>query len=301
MSGDIRFDGRVAIVTGAGRGLGREHALGLARRGAKVVVNDFGGARDGEGHDLGPADEVVAEIKALGGDAMAHGTSVTDEAGVADMVAKAVTAWGKVDILIANAGVLRDKSFAKMTIEDFRFVVETHLMGTVICAKAVWDGMRERNYGRIVVTTSSSGLYGNFGQSNYGAAKMGIEGFMQTLKLEGQKNNIRVNAIAPVAATRMTEDIFPPEILPKFQAAEVTPGMLYLASDDAPTGAILSAGAGVFALTRLVETIGVSLGASATPEMVRDAWSKITDTTGEVEPKAGLEQSQKILKLLTAS
>ncbi|HEY3815088.1 MAG TPA: SDR family NAD(P)-dependent oxidoreductase [Caulobacteraceae bacterium] len=300
MSGDIRFDGKVAIVTGAGRGLGREHALGLARRGAKVLVNDFGGARDGEGHDLGPADEVVAEIKAFGGDAMAHGTSVTDEAGVADMVDKAAAAWGKIDILIANAGVLRDKSFAKMTVEDFRFVVDTHLMGTVICAKAVWDGMRERNYGRIVVTTSSSGLYGNFGQSNYGAAKMGIAGLMQTLKLEGQKTNIRVNALAPVAATRMTEDIFPAEILPKFQAAEVTPGMLYLASDDAPTGAILSAGAGVFALTRIVETHGVNLGASATPEMVRDAWSKITDTTGEVEPKAGLEQSQKILQLLTA-
>ena len=301
MSGEIRFDGRVAIVTGAGRGLGREHALGLARRGAKVVVNDFGGARDGEGHSSQPAEAVVAEIKAFGGDAMAHGTSVTDEAGVADMVAKANAAWGKVDILVANAGVLRDKTFAKMTVEDFRFVVETHLMGTVICAKAVWDGMRERTYGRIVVTTSSSGLYGNFGQSNYGAAKLGIAGLMQTLKLEGQKFDIRVNALAPVAATRMTEDIFPPEILPKFQASEVTPGMLYLASEDAPTGAILSAGAGVFALTRLVETIGVSLGASATPEMVRDAWGKITDTTGEVEPKAGLEQSQKILKLLTAS
>ncbi|HWE45105.1 MAG TPA: SDR family NAD(P)-dependent oxidoreductase [Caulobacteraceae bacterium] len=297
---DIRFDGRVAIVTGAGRGLGREHALGLARRGAKVMVNDFGGARDGEGHDEGPADSVVAEIKALGGEAMAHGISVTDEAGVTDMVAKAIAAWGKVDILIANAGVLRDKSFSKMTVEDFRFVVETHLMGTVICAKAVWDAMRERNYGRIVVTTSSSGLYGNFGQSNYGAAKMGLAGLMQTLKLEGQKNDIRVNALAPVAATRMTEDIFPPELLAKFDPSEVTPGMLYLASDDAPTGAILSAGAGVFALTRLVETVGVNLGASATPEMVRDAWAKITDTAGEVEPKAGLEQSQKILKLLTA-
>jgi NAD(P)-dependent dehydrogenase (short-subunit alcohol dehydrogenase family) len=298
MADDIRFDGRVAIVTGAGRGLGREHALGLARRGAKVVVNDFGGARDGEGHSSEVADAVVAEIEALGGEAMAHGTSVTDEAGVADMVGKAVAKWGRIDILIANAGVLRDKSFAKMEIEDFRFVVETHLMGTVICAKAVWDGMRERNYGRIVVTTSSSGLYGNFGQSNYGAAKMGLVGLMQTLKLEGQKADIRVNAIAPVAATRMTEDIFPADILPKFAPEEVTPGMLYLASDEAPTGAILSAGAGVFALSRIVETHGVSLGAAATPEMVRDAWGKITDTTGEVEPTAGLEQSQKILKLL---
>jgi NAD(P)-dependent dehydrogenase (short-subunit alcohol dehydrogenase family) len=301
MTADIRFDGRVAIVTGAGRGLGREHALGLARRGAKVVVNDFGGARDGEGHSNDVAEAVVEEIKALGGEAMAHGTSVTDEAGVADMVGRATAQWGKVDILIANAGVLRDKTFAKMEVEDFRFVVETHLMGTVICLKALWDGMRERNYGRVVVTTSSSGLYGNFGQSNYGAAKMGLVGLMQTLKLEGQKHDIRVNAIAPVAATRMTEDIFPAETLPKFQAAEVTPGVLYLASDEAPTGAILSAGAGVFALTRILETEGASLGAQATPEMVRDAWGKIGDPAGEVEPKAGLEQSQKILKLLTGT
>jgi NAD(P)-dependent dehydrogenase (short-subunit alcohol dehydrogenase family) len=298
MTGNIRFDGRVAIVTGAGRGLGREHALGLARRGAKVVVNDFGGARDGQGHSSEVADSVVAEIEAFGGEAIAHGTSVTDEAGVADMVAKAVAKWGKVDILVANAGVLRDKTFAKMTVDDFRFVVETHLMGTVICAKAVWDGMRERNYGRIVVTTSSSGLYGNFGQSNYGAAKMGLVGLMQTLKLEGQKHDIRVNAIAPVAATRMTEDIFPPEILGKFEPSEVTPGVLYLACDEAPTGVVLSAGAGVFAVTRLLESHGASLGAEATPEMVRDAWLTITDRSGEVEPKAGMEQSQKILQAL---
>lgn len=300
MSGEIRFDGRVAIVTGAGRGLGREHALGLARRGARVVVNDFGGARDGTGHSSEAADAVVAEIEAMGGEAMAHGTSVTDQAGVADMVARAMARWNRLDILVANAGVLRDKSFAKMTIEDFRFVLETHLMGTVICAKAVWDIMRERNYGRIAVTTSSSGLYGNFGQSNYGAAKLGLVGLMQTLKLEGQKHNIRVNAVAPVAATRMTEDIFPPELLKKFEAREVTPGMLYLVSEDAPSGAILSAGAGVFATSHITETMGANLGADATPEQVRDAWSRISDRSNEMEPKAGGEQAQKILQLLTA-
>ena len=295
---DIRFDGRVAIVTGAARGLGREYALELARRGAKVVVNDFGGARDGVGGSSEAAQAVADEIAALGGEAIAHGTSVTDEAGVADMVAQAMAKWGRIDVLIANAGVLRDKTFAKMEVEDFRFVVDVHLTGTAICAKAVWEIMRAQNYGRIVVTTSSSGLYGNFGQSNYGAAKMGLVGFMQTLKLEGQKNDVRVNAIAPVAATRMTEDIFPPEILGKFGPAEVMPGVLYLASEEAPTGVILSAGAGVFALTRLVETTGVNLGTGATPEMVRDAWEKIGDRSGEVAPQAGLEQSQKILALL---
>jgi NAD(P)-dependent dehydrogenase (short-subunit alcohol dehydrogenase family) len=300
MAGDIRFDGRVAIVTGAGRGLGREHALGLARRGARVVVNDFGGARDGTGRSTEAADAVVAEIEAMGGEAMAHGASVTDEASVADMVAQAMARWNRLDILVANAGVLRDKSFAKMTVEDFRFVLETHLMGTVICAKAVWEIMRERNYGRIVVTTSSSGLYGNFGQTNYGAAKMGLVGLMQTLKLEGQKHDIRVNAVAPVAATRMTEDIFPADLLAKFEPREVTPGVLYLVSDNAPSGAILSAGAGVFALAHIVETQGVNLGADATPEQVRDAWPAIADRSGEVEPKAGMEQSVKLLKLLTA-
>ncbi len=298
MAGDIRFDGKVAIVTGAGRGLGREYALELGRRGAKVVVNDFGGARDGQGHADEVARAVVAEIEAAGGEAMAHGTSVTDAAGVADMVAKAMAKWGRIDILIANAGVLRDKTFAKMELEDFRFVLDVHLMGTVTCAKAVWEIMRQQNYGRIVVTTSSSGLYGNFGQSNYGAAKMGLAGLMQTLKLEGQKHDIRVNAVAPVAATRMTQDIFPAEIFDKFQPAEVAPGVIYMVSEDAPTGAILSAGGGVFAVTRVVETQGANLGAGATAEAVRDAWAKVVDPAGEVEIKAGMEQSQKILALM---
>jgi NAD(P)-dependent dehydrogenase (short-subunit alcohol dehydrogenase family) len=298
---EIRFDGRVAIVTGAGRGLGREYALELARRGAKVVVNDFGGARDGAPEEAGgatAAEAVVAEIAEAGGEAFAHGTSVTDEAGVADMVAATLRRWGRVDVLIANAGVLRDKTFAKMEVEDFRFVLDVHLMGTVIPLKALWETFRAQNYGRVVVTTSSSGLYGNFGQSNYGAAKLGLVGLMQTLKLEGAKNDIRINAVAPVAATRMTEDVFPAEIFDKFQPKAVAAGVVWLASEDAPTGVILSAGAGVFARARIVETQGVNLGSHASAEVVCDAFDRIGDRTGEAVPGAGLEQSQKILQKL---
>ncbi|MEP6966541.1 MAG: SDR family NAD(P)-dependent oxidoreductase, partial [Pseudomonadota bacterium] len=257
---DIRFDGKVAIVTGAGGGLGRQHALELARRGAKVVVNDLGGAMDGSGGSSEAAKKVVEEITAAGGEAIANGSSVTDDAGVSLMAKQAMDAWGRIDILIANAGVLRDKSFSKMEIADFQFVLDVHLVGTVKPAKAVWEIMKEQNYGRIVVTTSSSGLYGNFGQSNYGAAKLGIIGLMNTLKLEGQKNNIHVNAIAPVAATRMTENLMPPEISAKLAPRYVTPGVVFLCSEDAPTGAILTAGAGAFALARIFETEGVFLG-----------------------------------------
>ena len=258
---DIRFDGKVAIVTGAGGGLGRQHALELARRGCKVVVNDLGGAVDGSGGSSEAAGKVVAEIKALGGEAIANGSSVTDDAGVALMVSQAMDAWGRIDILIANAGVLRDKSFAKMEISDFEFVVGVHLMGSVKPTKAVWEIMREQNYGRIVVTTSSTGLYGNFGQSNYGAAKLGLVGFMNTLKLEGQKNNVHVNAISPVAATRMTENLgMPQEIFDRLKPEYVTPGVVFLCSEEAPTGCILTAGAGAFALARIVETEGVYLG-----------------------------------------
>ncbi len=221
---DIRFDGKVAIVTGAGGGLGRQHALELARRGAKVVVNDLGGSLDGSGGSSDAAREVVEEIKAAGGEAIANGSSVTDDAGVALMVKDAMDAWGRIDILIANAGVLRDRSFCKMTIEDFEFVLDVHLMGTVKPAKAMWEIMRAQNYGRIVCTTSSTGLYGNFGQTNYGAAKLGIVGFMNTLKIEGQKNNIHVNVISPVAATRMTESLMPPDILARLAPQFVTPG-----------------------------------------------------------------------------
>ncbi len=294
---DIRFDGKVAIVTGAGGGLGRQHALELARRGAKVVVNDLGGAMDGSGGSSEAAQKVVAEIKAAGGEALANGSSVTDDAGVALMVKQAMDAWGRVDILIANAGVLRDKSFSKMDIADFDFVLDVHLLGTVKPAKAVWEIMKAQNYGRIVVTTSSSGLYGNFGQTNYGAAKLGIIGFMNTLKLEGQKNNIHVNAIGPVAATRMTENLMPPEVLKRLAPEYVTPGVVFLCSEDAPTGAILTAGGGAFALARIFETEGVYLGENElSVEAVRDHWAQIADESGQKAYFAGGEQGQKFFR-----
>ncbi|HEY2049385.1 MAG TPA: SDR family NAD(P)-dependent oxidoreductase [Caulobacteraceae bacterium] len=297
---EIRFDGKVAIVTGAGGGLGRQHALELARRGAKVVVNDLGGAMDGSGGSSEAAQKVVAEIAAAGGEAIANGSSVTDDAGVARMVADAMERWGRVDILVANAGVLRDKSFSKMEMGDFEFVLDVHLMGTVKPAKAVWEIMKAQNYGRIVVTTSSSGLYGNFGQTNYGAAKLGIVGFMNTLKLEGQKNNIHVNAISPVAGTRMTENLMPPEIVARLAPEAVTPGVVFLCSEEAPTGAILTAGAGAFAMARIVETEGVYLsGADLSVEGVRDHWTQIADEAGQKAYVAGGEQTQKFFRKMS--
>ena len=294
---DIRFDGKVAIVTGAGGGLGRQHALELARRGAKVVVNDLGGAMDGSGGSSDAAKMVVEEIKAAGGEAVANGSSVTDDAGVELMVKHAMDAWGRIDILIANAGVLRDKSFSKMEIADFEFVLDVHLLGTVKPAKAVWEIMKAQNYGRIVVTTSSSGLYGNFGQTNYGAAKLGIVGFMNTLKLEGQKNNIHVNAIAPVAATRMTENLMPPEISARLAPQYVTPGVVFLCSEEAPTGVILTAGAGAFAVARIFETEGAYLGEGGlSVEEVRDHWAQIADEAGQKAYVTGGEQTQKFFR-----
>ncbi len=296
---DIRFDGQVAIVTGAGGGLGRQHALELARRGAKVLINDLGGSVDGSGGNSAAAEAVVAEIKAFGGEAIANGSSVTDDAGVALMVKQAMDTWGRIDILIANAGILRDKTFAKMEIADFELVLNVHLMGTVKPAKAVWEIMRAQNYGRIVVTTSSSGMYGNFGQANYGAAKLGIIGFMNTLRLEGQKNNIHVNAISPVAATRMTENLMPPAVLEKLKPEYVTPGVVYLASEEAPTGAILTAGAGAFAMSRIYETEGVYLGEGGlSVEEVRDNWAKISDPEGQQAYVNGGEQSGKFFRKL---
>ncbi len=294
---DIRFDGKVAIVTGAGGGLGRQHALELARRGAKVVVNDLGGSMDGSGGSSDAALKVVEEIKAAGGEAIAHGASVTDDAGVADLVKTTLDTWGRIDILIANAGILRDRTLTKMTLEDFEMVMQVHVFGAFKPIKAVWDIMKAQNYGRIIVTTSSSGMYGNFGQSNYGAAKMAVLGLMNTLKLEGQKNNVHINAISPVAATRMTEGLMPPEVLEKLKPEYVTPGVVYLASEDAPTGAILTAGAGVFALARIYETEGVYLsegGLSA--EEVRDNWSQITAEDGQKAYFNGGEQGQKFFR-----
>ncbi|WP_426038465.1 SDR family NAD(P)-dependent oxidoreductase [Brevundimonas sp. DC300-4] len=286
----MRFDGKVAIVTGAGGGLGREHALALAARGAKVVVNDLGVARDGEGSSMSPAQAVVAEIEAAGGEAMANGASVTDFEAVKAMVAEATAQWGSVDILVNNAGVLRDKSFAKMEIEDFRFVMDVHVMGAVNCTKAVWDGMRERNYGRIVMTTSSSGLYGNFGQANYGAAKMALVGFMQTLAIEGAKNDIRVNCLAPTAHTRMTEDLGARLPLEALGPELVSPGLLYLVSQDSPTRCILAAGAGGFERAYVTLTQGVRIVGEDAPEQVEARFEAISDRTGEIVPEMGAAQ-----------
>src|SRR3954468_19680240 len=238
----IDYNGRIAIVTGAGGGLGRAYALELAMRGAKVVVNDLGGSRDGSGHS-DAALAVVAEIEAAGGTAMSDGGSVTDFGHMQAMVANAKSAWGGVHILINNAGILRDKSFAKMEIEDFKAVVDVHLIGSANCTKAAWAVMQEQGYGRVLMTASSTGLYGNFGQANYGAAKLVLAGFAKTLALEGAKYNVRVNTIAPTAATRMTEDIFPPELLERFRPEAVAPAALFLVSEDAPTNVILGAGA----------------------------------------------------------
>jgi NAD(P)-dependent dehydrogenase (short-subunit alcohol dehydrogenase family) len=286
----IRFDGKVAIVTGAGGGLGRSHALALAARGAKVVVNDLGVARDGSGSSHSPAEAVVAEIVAAGGEAIANGASVTDPDAVKAMVTEATDRWGSVDILVNNAGVLRDKTFAKMEIEDFRFVVDVHLMGAVNCTKAVWDGMRERNYGRIVMTTSSSGLYGNFGQSNYGAAKMALVGFMQTLSIEGAKNDIRVNCLAPTAHTRMTEDLGAALPLEALGPELVTPGLLYLVSQDAPTRCILGAGAGGFERAYVTLTQGIRVVGDDAPEQIAARFAEIGDRAGEIVPEMGAAQ-----------
>ncbi|PZN99342.1 MAG: 3-hydroxyacyl-CoA dehydrogenase [Alphaproteobacteria bacterium] len=286
----VTFEGRVAIVTGAGGGLGREHALALAKRGAKVVVNDLGGARDGSGASATAAEAVVAEIVAAGGEAMANAASVTDAAAVQAMVDEVMAKWGRVDILINNAGVLRDKTFAKMELEDFRFVVDVHLMGAVNCTKAVWEIMRTQNYGRIVMTTSSSGLYGNFGQSNYGAAKMALVGFMQTLSIEGAKNDIRVNCLAPTAHTRMTEDLGAALPLEKLGPDRVTPGLLYLVSDDAPSRCILAAGAGGFERAYVTLTQGAFIDGDDAPEQVAARFAEISDRTGEIVPDMGAAQ-----------
>lgn len=276
----INFEGKVAIVTGAGGGLGRCHALELAKRGARVVVNDLGGAVDGSGGNSAAAESVVEEIRAAGGEAIANGGSVSDEQGVQSMVQAAMDQWGRIDILINNAGILRDRSFAKMDLQDFRTVIEVHLMGSVMATKAVWPIMREQGYGRIVMTTSPSGLYGNFGQTNYGAAKLGLVGFMNTLKIEGAKNNIHTNAIAPVAMTRMTEGLIPEEAGKQMGPELITPGVVYLCTEDAPNGVILQAAGGNFSAAFIVENQGVNLGQDVSVEDVAESWDKITDMAG---------------------
>ncbi len=289
----IDFKGRVAIVTGSGNGLGRSHALALARRGAKVVVNDLP-----KGHDKvsDTANEVVDLIKAEGGEAIANGANVTNFDQVQQMVADAMAQWGRVDILVNNAGILRDKSFAKMSMEDFRLVIDVHLMGSVNCTKAVWDIMREQEYGRIVMTSSSSGLYGNFGQSNYGAAKMAVIGFMNTLVLEGHNKNIRVNALAPSAATQMTEGLIPEQVFGLMTTESVSAGLMALCHKDAPNRTILCAGAGGYAATHIYETEGLYLApAEQTPEMVMALLDEIRDEIGQKELTTGAQQTEKFL------
>jgi len=290
----IRYDGRVAIVTGAGTGLGRAHALGLAARGAKVVVNDLGGARDGTGRSSAAAASVVEEIRAAGGEAITNGANVADYAEVEAMVRQAMEAWGRVDILVNNAGILRDKSFSKMDIGDFRAVVDVHLMGSVHCSKAVWEIMRAQQYGRIVMTTSSSGLYGNFGQANYGAAKMAVVGLMNTLVQEGEKYGIRVNAVAPAAGTRMTEGLMDQRAFELLTPEAVTAGLLLLCAEQAPNRMILSAGAGGYASVHIYETAGIHLApGEQTPENVLTGLAAIEDRSGEQEFVQGYQQSVK--------
>ncbi len=292
----IRFDNRVAIVTGAGNGLGRTHALGLAARGAKVVVNDLGGARDGTGGSLSAAETVVAEIKAAGGEAIANGANVTNVDEVNAMVAETMEKWGRVDILVNNAGILRDKTFLKMEIEDFQTVIDVHLMGSVNCTKAVWEIMREQGYGRIAMTTSSSGLYGNFGQANYGAAKLGLVGFMNTLHLEGAKYDIRVNALSPVAGTRMTEDIMSSDAVDVLTPESVSAGLIYLVSEDGPNRTVLAAGAGGYARAVITETPGIYLKPDdQTPENVAANWEAIVSAEGAEEYTMGGQQSIKFV------
>lgn len=291
---DIRFDGRVAIVTGAGIGLGRSHALGLAARGAKVVINDLGVSADGQGRSSEAAEAVVAEIREAGGDAIAHGADVSDEAQVADMVAKTQEAWGRVDIVVNNAGILRDKTFAKMTMADFRKVIDVHLIGSANVTHACWPIMREQKYGRIALTASSSGLYGNFGQSNYAAAKAAMMGLMNALHLEGARDNIRINTLAPTAATRMTEALMPDQALELLGAETITPGLLYLVSEDAPSRVILGAGGGCFAQTRIYETEGILLSDSDnTPEAVAARFADIQDASGQREMPDAFSQTKK--------
>jgi len=298
----IRFDGRVAIVTGAGNGLGRAHAMGLAARGARVVVMDMGSARDGTAASASPAESVAAEIQDAGGHAMASAVDVTDAAAVDRAVEAVLAEWGRVDILVNNAGILRDRSFAKMDMADFRAVIEVHLMGSVHCTKAVWEAMRRQGYGRIVFTSSSSGLYGNFGQANYGAAKAAMLGLMNVLHLEGRKHDIRVNMLAPTAATRMTQDLLTPEAAALLTPESITPGLLYLVSEDAPSRTILCAGAGVFARTVVTETPGVHLaGADCTPEGVAAAFAALSDPDGGLELTEAFQQTHRFARMAAAA
>ena len=277
----LDFKDKVAIVTGSGNGIGKGYALELAKRGAKVVVNDLGGTVDGSGGSLSAADTVVQEIEAAGGVAMANGANVAKQEDVKAMVQATMEKWGRVDILINNAGILRDKSFGKMEWADFEAVINVHLLGSALCAHSVFPIMKEQEFGRIVMTSSSSGLFGNFGQTNYAAAKMGVVGLMNTLKLEGAKYNVHTNSIAPTATTRMTEHLFPAEFAEKLDPKYIIPAVIFLASEKAPNGEILEAGGGVVANTYVMETMGKYFGTDEnfTAEAVANHWAEIADTT----------------------
>ncbi len=295
------FKDRVVIVTGAGAGLGRQHALEFAARGAKVVVNDFGGNRDGTGGSSEAALAVVEEIRKTGGTAIANGANVADFEQVKELVAQAVREFGSVHILVNNAGILRDKSFSKMEISDFNAVMDVHLGGSVNCTQAVWNIMREQNYGRIVMTTSAAGIYGNFGQANYGSAKMGLIGLMHVLHQEGAKSNIRINTVAPMAATRMTMDLLPPAVKEALKPERVTPAVLYLASENAPSKMILSAGGGAFAAARVVETEPVHIAdENLTPEYIEEHIDRITDWNSARPYENADEQIKKFVGLILA-
>jgi NAD(P)-dependent dehydrogenase (short-subunit alcohol dehydrogenase family) len=296
----MNFEGQVAVVTGAGGGLGRAHALALAERGAKVVVNDMG-TPYGVSTDRSPAARVAAEIRAAGGEAFAYLCDVADRDAVEKMIDETVARWGRVDILINNAGILRDKSFAKIRLDDFRHVMDVHLMGSVHCTKAVWPHMVEQGYGRVLMTTSASGIYGNFGQSNYGAAKAGLVGLMNVLAIEGERKGIRVNALAPTAATRMTEGLIDERIVGMLTPESITPGALFLVSEQAPTKTILAAGAGVFAVARIQESAGVYLPEDQrSPEAVAERWPEISDMSDPVVTASAFDQTKRYAALAGA-
>ena len=282
----IRLDDQVAIVTGAGRGLGRAHALALAKRGAKVVVNDLAEA---------DAQRVASEIQEAGGEAMGIACSVANDEHVEEMVRRVMANWKRVDILVNNAGILRDKTFHKMSLDDFRLVIDVHLMGSVYCTKAVWDIMREQKYGRVLFTSSSTGLYGNFGQSNYGAPKMAMVGLMNTLHLEGEKYGIRVNCLAPAAGTAMTEGLIPDKAFELLSPETVSPGVVFLVSPDAPSRKVVAAGGGGFAVYKGFETGGVNLLPDRlSPEGVAEAWAEIDSESDMKELQMGFEQASKL-------
>jgi len=294
----ISFEGQVAIVTGAGNGLGRSHALELAKRGAKVVVNDFGGARDGTGGSLSPSESVVQEIVSAGGEAIANGANVANFSDCEAMIADTVAKWGRVDVLINNAGILRDKSFGKMEIGDWNSVIDVHLNGSANCSRAVWNQMKEQNYGRILMTTSTSGIYGNFGQANYGAAKLGLVGFMNTLCIEGAKNNILVNCLSPTAATRMTEDVITEDMLARLDPKFATPAAVYLVSEGAPNRTVMFAGAGSYTTMQISESKGLHLPeAERTADGIAKNFDKISDMSDPDVFQSGTEHVVKVVQM----